>query len=101
MRPWRVVREHLLARVWRFVLLLGLSLALSARASADDALDGPRVEASASQPLAGTAPPDAPRVGGGRLAPTPPPPGFNVFDGGWIRFYYHPSIRERVQPLIE
>jgi hypothetical protein len=101
MRPWRVVREQLLARVWRFVLLLGLSLALSTRASADPAFDAPRVEASASQPPAGAAPADAPRVGGGRLAPTPPPPGFNVFDGGWIRFYYHPSIRERVQPLIE
>src|SRR5688500_5533951 len=101
MRPWRVVREQVLARVWRFVLLLGLSLALSTRASADPAFDAPRVEASASQPPAGAAPADAPRVGGGRLAPTPPPPGFNVFDGGWIRFYYHPSIRERVQPLIE
>ncbi|HYP91542.1 MAG TPA: peptidase MA family metallohydrolase, partial [Polyangiaceae bacterium] len=26
--------------------------------------------------------------------------GFNTYDGGWIKFVYHPSIRERVQPLI-
>jgi len=25
---------------------------------------------------------------------------FNVYDGGWIRFAYPPSVRERVQPLI-
>src|ERR1041384_2397490 len=46
------------------------------------------------------APHDAPRLGPGRLSPTPPPPGFNLFDGGWIRFYYHPSMRERVEALI-
>ncbi|MGC4091839.1 MAG: peptidase MA family metallohydrolase [Polyangiaceae bacterium] len=50
--------------------------------------------------LARQSPGDAPRVGAGRLNATPPPPGFNVFDGGWIRFYYHPSSREHVQALI-
>lgn len=46
------------------------------------------------------APHDAPRLGPGRLTPTSAPAGFNVFDGGWIRFYYHPSLRERVEALI-
>jgi hypothetical protein len=46
------------------------------------------------------APHDAPRLGPGRLSPTPAPPGFNLFDGGWIRFYYHPSMREHVEALI-
>lgn len=46
------------------------------------------------------APHDAPRVGSGRLSPTAAPPGYNLFDGGWIRFYYHPSTRERVEALI-
>ncbi|MFZ5895971.1 MAG: peptidase MA family metallohydrolase [Myxococcota bacterium] len=50
--------------------------------------------------LARESPGDAPRVGAGRLNATPPPPGFNLFDGGWIRFYYHPSSREHVQALI-
>ena len=27
------------------------------------------------------------------------PAGFNTYDGGWIKFVYHPSIRDRVQPL--
>jgi hypothetical protein len=45
-------------------------------------------------------PHDAPRLGPGRLSPTPAPPGFNLFDGGWIRFYYHPSMREHVEALI-
>lgn len=46
------------------------------------------------------APSDAPLLGPGRLAPTPVPPGFNTFDGGWIRFHYHPSSREALQALI-
>jgi hypothetical protein len=45
------------------------------------------------------APSDAPRFRSDVTLP-PPPEGFNTFDGGWIRFVYHPSIRERVQPLI-
>ena len=45
------------------------------------------------------APSDAPRFAG-EMALPPAPEGFNTFDGGWIRFVYHPSIRERVQPLI-
>jgi hypothetical protein len=26
--------------------------------------------------------------------------GFGTYDGGWIRFTFHPSIRERIEPLI-
>ncbi|HEY6081356.1 MAG TPA: peptidase MA family metallohydrolase [Polyangiaceae bacterium] len=47
------------------------------------------------------APADAPRSHGGSLQLPGIPAGFNSYDGGWITFVYHPSIRERVQPLIE
>jgi hypothetical protein len=44
-------------------------------------------------------PGDAPR-----LVPTIKPPavpkGWSTFDDGWIVFSYHPSVRERVEPLI-
>lgn len=43
---------------------------------------------------------DAPRVGRGVLKLPPIPAGFNSYDAGWVRFIYHPSSRERVQPLI-
>jgi len=43
---------------------------------------------------------DAPRVGRGVLRMPPVPAGFNTYDAGWVRFIYHPSSRERVQPLI-
>src|SRR5688572_323592 len=46
------------------------------------------------------APGDAPRLTGALPRLPEPPPSFNVYDGGWIRFYYPPSVRERVQPLI-
>jgi Peptidase MA superfamily len=46
------------------------------------------------------APSDAPRSHAGSLRLPGVPAGFNVYDGGWIKFVYHPSIRERVQPLI-
>jgi hypothetical protein len=46
------------------------------------------------------APSDAPRSHGGTLRMPGIPAGFNTYDGGWIKFVYHPSIRERVQPLI-
>lgn len=47
------------------------------------------------------APSDAPRSHGGTLRLPGVPAGFNTYDGGWIKFVYHPSIRERVQPLID
>ncbi|HKY39574.1 MAG TPA: peptidase MA family metallohydrolase [Polyangiaceae bacterium] len=46
------------------------------------------------------APGDAPRSHAGLLRMPGIPAGFNSYDGGWITFVYHPSIRERVQPLI-
>lgn len=46
------------------------------------------------------APADAPRSQAGQLRLPGVPAGFNTYDGGWIKFVYHPSIRERVQPLI-
>jgi hypothetical protein len=47
------------------------------------------------------APSDAPRSHNGSLHMPSIPAGFNSYDGGWITFVYHPSIRERVQPLIQ
>jgi hypothetical protein len=46
-----------------------------------------------------TPPGDAPHAGDDVRVP-PAPPSFNTYDGGWIRFAYPPSVRERVQPLI-
>jgi Peptidase MA superfamily len=43
---------------------------------------------------------DAPRTASGALRMPPIPAGFNSYDGGWVHFIYHPSSRERVQPLI-
>lgn len=43
---------------------------------------------------------DAPQTGAGVLRMPPLPAGFNSYDAGWVRFVYHPSSRERVQPLI-
>lgn len=99
MRPRRSVGESLLARAARLVASLLLLFGLAGSARAQEA-DTPRLDKPAAA-ASEVAPHDAPRLGSGRLAPTPPPHGFNVFDGGWIRFYYHPSVRERVQALIE
>ncbi|HYP78265.1 MAG TPA: peptidase MA family metallohydrolase [Polyangiaceae bacterium] len=69
----------------------------------------PRAGASAPDDSADAAPSvsvlpssvtDAPRVGRGVLRLPPIPAGFNSYDAGWVRFIYHPSSRERVQPLI-
>ncbi|HET7539893.1 MAG TPA: hypothetical protein VFK05_08475, partial [Polyangiaceae bacterium] len=60
----------------------------------DDSADAPTVSALPSSV------PDAPRVGHGALRLPPIPAGFNSYDAGWVRFIYHPSSRERVQPLI-
>jgi len=54
---------------------------------------------SAPDPETHAPPADAPRVDS-KLAIPPPPAGFNTHDGGWVRFAYEPSLRERVQPLI-
>lgn len=57
--------------------------------------DGPSIESRKEAPA------DAPRSHGGSLRLPGVPAGFNTYDGGWIKFVYHPSIRERVQPLID
>jgi hypothetical protein len=46
-----------------------------------------------------SAPPaDAPRVRHVRMPDVAS--GFGTYDGGWIRFSFHPSVRERIEPLI-
>jgi hypothetical protein len=57
--------------------------------------------APAPEELETHAPPaDAPRVETGLKLPAPPA-GFNMHEGGWVRFAYEAGMRERVQPLIE
>ncbi|MEP7050603.1 MAG: peptidase MA family metallohydrolase [Pseudomonadota bacterium] len=43
---------------------------------------------------------DAPRLGAGVLRMPPVPAGFNTYNARWLSFVYHPSSRERMQPLI-
>jgi hypothetical protein len=43
---------------------------------------------------------DAQQAGSGVLRMPPSPAGFNTYNAGWVTFVYHPSSRERVQPLI-
>jgi hypothetical protein len=60
-------------------------------------VEPPPVEAQSPE----VAPPsDAPRVERDRVKVPAVAAGFNTYDGGWIRFSYHPSSRERVEPLI-
>ena len=87
------------------VTLLLVLLTLGRTARADEAVARERIGMSegvsgAELPDPRQSPSDAPRLGAGRLAPTPLPPGFTLFDGGWLRLYYHPSNRERMQALI-
>lgn len=99
-------RDSILALLRRVILMLAVALLalspLEAFAEPDSApvRTGSSDLGQADAALVRESPGDAPRVGVGRLNVTPPPPGFNVFDGGWIRFYYHPSSREHVQALI-
>ena len=61
----------------------------------DDAADAPPAVSALPSSVV-----DAPRTANGVLRMPPTPAGFNSYDGGWVRFVYHPSSRERVQPLI-
>jgi hypothetical protein len=45
-------------------------------------------------------PADAPRLGEERAKLPPLAAGFSTYDGGWLRITYHPSSRERIEPLI-
>jgi hypothetical protein len=60
----------------------------------------PREAPGAASGSSEHAPGDAPKFSS--ELPTVPkaPVSFNSYDGGWIRFAYPPSVRERVQPLI-
>ena len=48
-----------------------------------------------------TRPGDAPWAPGLERVALPRPAGYNTYDGGWIHYSYHPSVLERVQPLIK
>src|SRR5450432_2206486 len=61
----------------------------------DDSEDAPPAVSALPSSVA-----DAPRTAHGALRMPPVPAGFNSYDGGWVHFIYHPSSRERVQPLI-
>lgn len=65
---------------------------------------GPVLQAQEEAPASVSALPssvaDAPRTSGSSLRLPPVPVGFNIYEGGWIRFVYPPSSLARVQPLI-
>jgi hypothetical protein len=95
-------------------LLLGSATARAAGgdAAADDGIRTGRTELRG--PEAGAEPPahdagldreaappvDAPRVRPGSIRMPNVASGFGTYDGGWIRFTFHPSTRERIEPLI-
>jgi hypothetical protein len=91
----------------RLLALLAVLIAFSFTSAARADEPAPRERTGVSEEAPGRmlaaakqSPGDAPRVGAGRLSPPPVPAGFNTFDGGWIRFHYHPSSREPMQALI-
>src|SRR4051812_1489121 len=99
--------------VSRLLLLLLLLLGVGARAAegaehvrtgttdvslpSGSAVEPPPVDSGSheSQP-----PSDAPRLGEERAKLPPLAAGFSTYDGGWLRITYHPSSRERIEPLI-
>lgn len=99
--------------VSRLLLLLLLLLGVGARAAdgadhvrtgttdvslpSGSAVEPPAVDSVGheSQP-----PADAPRLGEERAKLPPLAAGFSTYDGGWLRITYHPSSRERIEPLI-
>src|SRR5262245_488144 len=46
-------------------------------------------------------PGDAPHVPHELRSLPPPPEGYNTHEGGWVTFAYHPSVIDKVQPLIQ
>lgn len=54
-----------------------------------------------AEPATQAPPADSPRFGASVPALPPPPASHSTQSRGWIRFAYHPSVRARVQPLIE
>jgi hypothetical protein len=100
--------------VSRLLLLLTLLL-FAGRASAVEAADTePRERTghtelssphaveppAADAPARDAQPADAPRLREDDTKIPPVAAGFSTYDGGWIRITYHPSSRERIEPLI-
>jgi hypothetical protein len=108
--------RSMLHRVFRLLLLVALLFtSASAKATEGDSAADERVrtgrtelrgpEAGAEPPVAEpnveretTPPADAPRARHVRMPQVAS--GFGTYDGGWIRFTFHPSARERIEPLI-
>jgi hypothetical protein len=88
-----------LAAVWPHAAWSAPAIDEAAVRTGTTELPGNAPEASAVESRK-EAPSDAPRSHAGTLRLPGVPAGFNTYDGGWIKFVYHPSIRERVQPLI-
>jgi hypothetical protein len=63
-------------------------------AGAEPPASEPGVERESSPPA------DAPRVRESHVRLPAVASGFGTYDGGWIRFTFHPSVRERIEPLI-
>ncbi|MDX2051937.1 MAG: peptidase MA family metallohydrolase [Polyangiaceae bacterium] len=90
---------------WLAALLIGLTLASSARAEVPIAAVPSAPSATSPEPagrLEGPRsehPGDAPRLNT-RVAKFSVPKGFSTFDGRWIKFAYHPSLQARVNELI-
>jgi hypothetical protein len=61
-----------------------------------NAVEPPAAEATARD----AQPADAPRLGDDQTKLPPVAVGFSTYDGGWIRITYHPSSRERIEPLL-
>jgi hypothetical protein len=106
----------MLHQVLRLLLLVALLVAgAPAKASEGSPSESERVRTGQTElrgPEAGAEPPvtessgeresappaDAPRVRHLRMPDVSS--GFGTYDGGWIRFTFHPSARERIEPLI-
>src|SRR5689334_9692989 len=54
----------------------------------------------AEVPREAATPADAPRIPEEHLRLPPVAAGFSTYDGGWFRITYHPTSRERIEPLI-
>jgi hypothetical protein len=93
--------------VLRFFLLLTLLLTGGsavaepdgARTGTTEVATGEAKPTESDEDEAHAGPADAPRVSRKIVRPAVAA-GFNTYDAGWIQFSYHPSVRERVQPLI-
>ena len=106
-RPRAELLRRWLSRLVALVLLLsgllappaalaGEAASAASPGAAASAASRPDAEATA-EPLA---PHDQPRIDGRRLELPRVPESFNTYEGGWVRFAYSPSVRQRVQALI-